>query len=149
MSLNGILSGMDVSATGMRAERLRMEVVASNVANAQSTRSADGGPYRRQQIVFVAVAPESHGSPGPSAGALGGVQVAGIVDDPAPLREVFDPNHPDANENGLVALPNVSLPLEMVDLMTASRAYEINLKAMETFRQMAEQTLALLRGANS
>ena len=76
---------------------------------------------------------------------LGGVKVLGVSDDNSPLPMVFDPGHPDANQDGYVAMPNVTLPHEMVDLVTASRAYEANLKSMETFRQMAEQALALLQ----
>lgn len=146
MSLDGILSGMDISASGLRAERLRMEVVANNVANARSTRTLGGGPYQRQQVLFSSLMESPPGQRGFSASTLRGVDVVGVVPDEAPPHRVYDPGHPDADSTGHVAMPNVSLPREMVDLMTASRAYEANLKAIQTFRQMAEQALALLRG---
>ena len=146
MSISQILSGMNISSTGLAGERMRMEVAANNIANVHSTRSADGGPYRRQQVMFAA-AMDDVLSPGVrGVGGLKGVRTVGIVDDPAPLPMIYDPGHPDASAEGFVQMPNVKLPMEMVDMMTASRAYEANLKSMETFRQMAEQALALLRG---
>ncbi|MCA9085105.1 MAG: flagellar basal body rod protein FlgC [Planctomycetaceae bacterium] len=147
MSLNKILSGMEISATGLAGERLRMEVVANNIANAYSTQTAEGGPYRRQRVSFQSQMDQFFQA-GLTEGKsnLGGVKVTGIRPDMSPLPLVHDPGHPDANEDGYVAMPNVTLPHEMVDLITASRAYEANLKAMDTFRQMAEQALSLLRG---
>ncbi len=146
MSLQHILSGSSISATGLSAERVRMEVAANNIANARSTRSPEGGPYRRQQVIFAAQMDQllqpGHGS----EPELGGVRVAGIQPDESPLPQIYDPGHPDANEEGYVLMPNVNLPHEMVDLVTASRAYEANLKSLETFRQLAEQALSLLRG---
>jgi len=137
-----------ISASGMAAERLRMEVIANNIANAQSTRTPAGGPFRRQDVVFEAALAEA--GPGRSAaaaqaGGLGGVRTAEVVDDPSELPKVYNPGHPDADPDGFVTLPNVHLPVEMVNLMTASRAYEANLKAAVAFRQMNEQALALLR----
>jgi flagellar basal-body rod protein FlgC len=140
---------MDISASGMRAERIRMEVLANNVANAHSTQGVDGAPFQRQMVLFKPVHHSSHLGTPQSANSLQGVEVSAIVDDPAPPRIIHDPNHPDADEDGNVYLPNISLPREMVDLMTAQRAYEANLKSLQTFRNMAEQALTLLRGANS
>ncbi len=146
MSLERILSGMQISASGLAGERLRMEVVAHNIANAHSTSTAGGGPYRRQRVSFQSAMDQFSPSGHPGSPQLGGVQVVGITTDDSPLPLVFDPGHPDARDDGYVVMPNVTLPHEMVDLVTASRAYEANLKSMESFRQMAEQALSLLRG---
>ena len=147
MSLFG---GLDISASALSAERLRMDVTAENLANAQSTRTANGGPYRRKEVVL-----ESTGDGG-FAGALasarasgggpeGGVRVSGIVVDQTPNRLVYDPSHPDANAQGYVSMPNVNPVTEMVDLITASRSYEANVTAMQTSKQMFTKTLDLLR----
>ena len=146
MSLGKILSGMQISSSGLRAERMQMEVMAHDIANAHSTRTPEGGPYKRQQVTFAA-AMNHVGGPdrGLRIGDFGGVQVMGVTDDDSPHPRVYDPGHPDADENGFVLMPNVTLPHEMVDLVTASRAYEANLKSMETFKEMAEQALALLQ----
>ncbi|MEZ6062785.1 MAG: flagellar basal body rod protein FlgC [Planctomycetaceae bacterium] len=146
MSLDNILAGSSISASGLAGERMRMEVAANNIANARSTRSVNGGPYRRQQVVFAAqmdrfLLPGNAGQPN-----LGGVRVVGTQADNSPLPQIYDPGHPDANADGYVLMPNVNLPHEMVDLVTASRAYEANLKSLESFRQLAEQALSLLRG---
>jgi len=143
MHLGSLLSATDISASGLAAERQRMEVVANNIANAHSTRTAEGGPYRRQQVVFATELDKSGAQL--STGGLAGVRVTNIIDDPTALPQIYDPGHPDADANGNVLMPNVQLPNEMVDLMTASRAYEANLRALRLFRQMAEQSLALLR----
>ena len=151
MSFGSILNATDISASGLAAERLRMEVAANNIANAYSTRSVEGGAYRRQQVVFAEALGEARRAGGARqrgelVGGLQGVRVVGVESDQSPLPTVFDPGHPDADENGLVQMPNVKLPHEMVDLMTASRAYEANLKSLQTFRQMAEQALSVLQG---
>lgn len=145
---NSMFAAADISASGLAGERLRLEVVANNIANAFSTRSPNGGPYRRQDVVFSAVLKNSvRGSAG-RRGALtppGGVQIAGVVDDMSPLHRVHNPGHPDADKDGYVSMPNVDLPVEMVNMITASRAYEANLRAMQFFRQMTEQSYGLLR----
>lgn len=126
-----------------------MEVAANNIANANSTRTSSGGAYRRQQVIFAADMEHALSTGGAIASRkqpqLGGVRVLGVEPDESELPTVFNPGHPDANASGLVEMPNVSLPREMVDLMTASRAYEANLKSLQTFRQMAEQALSLMR----
>jgi len=142
---------LDISASGAAAERFRMEVVANNIANASSTRTAEGGPYRRREVVFSAVLEQQMGGSARDttrrdAGAhLGGVQVIGVVEDQSVLPLVYKPGHPDANDQGYVAMPNVKLPMEMVDLMTATRSYEANVRVMQAFRQVAEQALSLGR----
>jgi len=138
-----LFRGADVSASGMAAERARMEVVANNIANAHSTHSEDGGPYKRQYIVFQEAINDSDLM---TSGSLGGVSIVGVEQDLEGFEEVFDPGHPDADAKGNVLMPNVKMANEMIDLITASRAYEANLKALSTFKEMVEQTLSLLRG---
>lgn len=147
MSMKSILSGTEISASGLAGERLRMEVAANNIANLHSTRTPEGGPYQRQTVTFASAMQNQIMRPGGGVeGAIRGVQVVGITKDPTPGPMILDPGHPDANAEGFVQMPNVNMSHEMVDMLTASRAYEANLKAMETFRQMAEQSLSLLRG---
>lgn len=143
MAFNDLFAASGISGSGMSAERLRMEVVANNIANANSTRSANGGPFRRQDVVFAEVlgaARTRDGSP-----ALGGVRAVEVVEDETELPRVYQPGHPDADAEGFVRMPNVQLPIEMVNLLTAARAYEANLRAAQTFRQMNEQALTILR----
>lgn len=137
----GLFDAIDISASGLSAERLRMDVVAENLANANTTRTADGGPYRRKNVVL-----EQQGGGFASALARArGVQVSAIVEDPTPPRRVYDPGHPDADADGYVEMPNVNPVTEMVDLITASRAYEANVTAMQTAKQMFTKTLEVLR----
>jgi len=146
MTFDQMLAATNISASGLSAERLRMEVVANNIANAYATRSPAGGPYRRQEVVFAAVLGDRLRPSKTHPAVLGGVEVVGIEEDPSEFQRVYNPGHPDADADGFVFLPNVQLPLEMVNLITASRAYEANLRAMQSYRQMAEQALVLLRG---
>lgn len=136
-----LFSVFRISGSGMTAERLRMDVIASNLANADTTRTADGQPYRRKEVVTQA----ANGTGGSFADQLAGVQVAGIVDDPSPLRRVYDPGHPDADAKGYVSLPNVTPVTEMVDLITASRGYEADVTALNSAKQMLSKTLDILR----
>jgi flagellar basal-body rod protein FlgC len=143
MSLFG---GLEISASGLTAERLRMDVTAENLANAQTTRGANGQPYRRKEVLLQE-APGSFGAsramnPGSQGG---GVHVAGVVEDASPLKRVYDPGHPDADAQGYVSMPNVDTVTEMVDLIGASRAYEANVTAMQAAKQMFSRTLELLR----
>ena len=146
MGIGSILSATDISASGLAAERLRMEVVANNIANANSTRSASGGPYRRQDVVFAAAFDDLSASDDASGQSLLGVRVAGVKEDASELPQVYRPGHPDADQDGFVTMPNVKPANEMVDLITASRAYEANLRTLRTFREMTEQALQVLRG---
>lgn len=143
MSFNTLFPAAAISSSGMSAERLRMEVIANNIANANSTRSANGGPYRRQDVVFAEVLGEAT-HPG-GAPALRGVRAVGLVEDPTELPRIYMPGHPDADAEGFVRMPNVQLPIEMVNLLTAARAYEANLRCAQTFRTMNEQALTILR----
>lgn len=142
MRFGRVLSSSQVAASGLAAERKRMEVVANNIANAHSTRTPDGKPFRRHNVVFAAAADASDPD---SPEGMRGVEVVDVIEDPSELPQVYNPGHPDADANGMVTMPNVSIPTEMVDMMTASRAYEANLSVLSSFRELAEQTLALLR----
>jgi flagellar basal-body rod protein FlgC len=142
MSLFG---GLEISASGLTAERLRMDVVAENLANAQTTRGADGEPYRRKEVVLQERAGGGFGAVLSRAMGGGGVEVAGIVEDQTPPKRIYDPGHPDADAQGYVAMPNVDTVTEMVDLIGASRAYEANVTAMQAAKQMFAKTLELLR----
>lgn len=143
---SNLFSGALISASGMSAERMRMEVVANNIANSNSTQSADGGPYRRQQLVFSAILDQVNGLETPHG--LGGVEILGREGDASEFPRIHNPGHPHADADGFVTMPNVKLPNEMVDLITASRAYEANLKAITSYKQMIEQTLRLFRGGS-
>ena len=146
MAFGRVLSGMEISASGLTGERLRMEIAANNIANIDSTMTPEGGPYQRKQVTFAAAMENAMWGGANSVGELHGVQVVGITEDTTPGPSVHNPSHPHADANGYVKMPNVNISHEMVDLVTASRAYEANLKSLETFRQMAEQALSLLRG---
>ena len=149
MAFDDMMAATNISASGLAAERMRMEVLANNIANANSTRTEDGGPFRRQEVVFSAILDQHlHAGGGRGVKGLGGVRIDGVVDDPAPFNRIYNPGHPDADAQGYVQLPNVHLPMEMVNLISASRAYEANLKVLQSFKQMAEQALSLLRGSS-
>ena len=146
----GLFDALGISGSGLTAQRLRMDVTAENLANAQSTRDANGQPYRRKDVVLQEATSSGFGAALQSAqagssAAGAGVQVAGIVADPSPGRRVYDPGHPDANAQGYVTLPNVNPVTEMTDLIDASRAYEANVTAMQSAKQMFSKTLDLLR----
>jgi flagellar basal-body rod protein FlgC len=146
----GLFDALNISASGLTAERMRMDVTAENLANAQSTRGADGQPYRRKEVVLqqrdggTTFGSMLNTAMGSSDGA-NGVEVAGIVEDETDFRLVYDPGHPDANAEGYVEMPNVNPVTEMVDLISASRAYEANVTAMQTAKAMFTKTFELLR----
>jgi flagellar basal-body rod protein FlgC len=144
----GLFDALDASGSALSAERVRMDVTAENLANAQSTRTANGqGPYRRKEVVLqeAGAGVGARASFADSLQAARGVKVAGIVEDPTPSRRVYDPGHPDADAQGYVAMPNVNTVTEMTDLIGASRAYEANVTAMQTTKAMFARTLDLLK----
>jgi flagellar basal-body rod protein FlgC len=147
----GLFDAIDVTGSGLSAERLRMDVTSENLANAQTTRGADEQPYRRKTVVLAeAAGQDSFGSAltaamGRGAGVARGVQVAGIVNDTTPLKRIYDPGHPDADKDGYVTMPNVNTVTEMTDLIAASRAYEADVTAMQTAKTMFTKTLDILR----
>ena len=142
----GLFDALDASGSALSAERVRMDVTAENLANAQSTRTANGqGPYRRKEVVMQEAGAGVGSSFADSLQAARGVKVAGIVQDPTPSRRVYDPGHPDADAQGYVSMPNVNTVTEMTDLIGASRAYEANVTAMQTTKSMFARTLDILK----
>ncbi len=137
-----LLTGIHNTSSALSAERIRMDVISQNIANSDTTRGANGKPYQRQQVVFETVLNQQQGLD-VSTNGDGGLRVAKIETDHRPPRLVFNPGHPDANENGLVAMPNINLHEEMADLMVSSRVYEANLAVVRSARAMALQTLAI------
>jgi flagellar basal-body rod protein FlgC len=150
MNLFGV---MEVSGSALEAERIRAEVVAANMANAETTRTADGGPYRRQHVVFTAggqsfagqLLSQASGSFGSADQAVGGVRVSAVVEDQgSPLRR-YDPGHPDADKEGYVSYPDINPLTEMVDLMGATRAYGLNSSAVQAEKGMVTASLDILK----
>ena len=140
--IKGLFSGMRASASGLAAERVRIDVIARNIANSQVTRTPDGGPYRRQVVHFAPILEKL------ADGRVveSGVRVSGVHDDMStPFEVIHDPGHPDADSSGNVRYPNVHATREMADLITAMRAYEANLSAQESFLRMAERALRLMQ----
>lgn len=133
-----LISGIDITASALSAQQTRLDIVAQNIANAQTTRTASGGPYQRQVVSFeTELVKRTDGSP------LQTVHVGSITSDPTPGQQVYDPQHPDAGPNGMVTMPNVNLAYEMVDLLTATRAYEANLSFAKDARELAMKTLEI------
>jgi flagellar basal-body rod protein FlgC len=137
---------MDISSSALRAERVRAEVVASNMANAETTRTEDGGPYRRHHVVFAAASSQTFGTMLNSQIATpGGVSVAGVVEDQSAALKRFDPGHPDAGPDGYVSYPDINPLTEMVDLMGAQRAYGMNASAVQAEKGMVSASLDILK----
>jgi flagellar basal-body rod protein FlgC len=124
----------DISASGLSAQRARLDLIASNIANAETTRTPGGGPYRRLQAVFASRGDEA-----------GGVEVLGVATDPREPRRAYQPGHPDADAEGVVAYPNVNIVEEMVDLVSATRSYQANAAAFNAAKAMAQHALDLGR----
>jgi flagellar basal-body rod protein FlgC len=142
-------TSMEVSASGLTAERSRMNVASSNLANVNTTRTAQGGPYQRHDVILQSQPVRGAGIAGGAAGgfadAVQSVLVNGIVMDQTPPRLVFDPEHPDADADGNVGYPNINMVEEMVDMITASRAYEAGITALNTSVSMAERAIQIGR----
>ncbi len=137
-----LISGVDVTAGALNAQKTRLDIVAQNIANAQTTRTPNGQPYQRQLVSFETQLVRQAAGGGAS---LQSVKVGSITADPTPGEHVYNPQHPHAGADGLVAMPNVNLSFEMVDLISASRAYEANLSVVKNARQMAVRTLEMGR----
>lgn len=133
-----LIPGIDVTSGALAAQKMRLDIVAQNIANAQTTRTADGGAYKRQIVSFETELVKRTGG-----ASLTTVRVGGIQNDKTPGQQVYNPQHPDAGEDGLVTMPNVNLAYEMVDLITASRAYEANLSVVKNSRNLAMKTLEI------
>jgi len=141
-----IFGAIDASASGMTAERLRLDVISNNIANVNTTRTTTGGPYRRQFVVFEPRQADAS-FPRTTGGQLqlNGVRVSGIKQDDSPLRMIYEPGHPDADADGYVKMPNINIITEMVDMMTASRAYEANVTAVNVAKSMMMKALEIGR----
>lgn len=145
-----LYDAINIASSGLTAQRLRLDIIANNIANANTTRTVQGGPYRRKVVIFM---PRDEGGlTFPFVKVLenaqkegNGVKVQGIVDDKSPFRYEYDPAHPDANAQGYVAYPNVNMFMEMVDMMTATRAYEANVAVISATKSMALKTLEIGR----
>ena len=137
--MNHGFSAIEISASGLAAERLRMEVTANNIANANTTVTNDGGPFRKKEVLLTPFVD------GLSEGN-NGVRVVGITTDNSPLERIHRPGHPQADADGFIEVPNVKIPNEMIDLISASRSYEANLRAITLYKEMVEETLSLLSG---
>ena len=144
-----IMRSMAISGSALTAERLRLDVIANNIANVNTTRTPEGGPYRRQMVVFAPRGEQIQWMyPGiePDPQFRGnGVRVVGIQADASAFKRVYDPGHPDADATGYVSLPNVNVVTEMVDLQEATRAYEANVAALSAAKVMAERALEIGR----
>ncbi|NLB29077.1 MAG: flagellar basal body rod protein FlgC [Clostridiales bacterium] len=144
----GFLDSMDISASALTATRVRMDTVAENIANINTTRTESGEAYRRKYVVFEEIKPDhmrfsTYFNRARTPSAAGGVRVAYIGEDSSDFKLDYDPTHPDANEDGYVEKPNVEVVQEMVDMMAAYRSYEANITALNTFKDMALKTLEL------
>ena len=135
-----LIAGIDVTSGALNAQKTRLDIVAQNIANAHTTRTPTGGPYQRQVVSFETEFARRIGGGGSS---LMGVRIGSITPDRTPGQQVYNPQHPDAAADGLVTMPNVNLAYEMVDLITASRAYEANLSVVKNARQMARKALEI------
>lgn len=139
-----LLPALQISASGLTAERLRLELIASNLANINTTRTPRGGPYRRQVAIFAERLREARGESSDTLPGEG-VQVVAIAEDNTPPRRVYDPSHPDADAQGYVALPNINVINEMIDMITAARAYEANVTVFNAAKTMALKALEIGR----
>lgn len=144
--MSGMFNTFNTSASGMTAERFRLDIISNNLANANTTRTKDGGPYRRQSPIYMPRDPKFT-IPFPRRGTESqvgnGVRVVGVNHDQTEPRMVYDPYHPDSNKEGFVAYPNVNVVREMVDMISASRAYEANVSAMGAAKQMFSKALTI------
>ncbi len=131
----GILSPVDIAVSGLRAESLRMKVISNNIANSNTTHTAAGGPFCRQDVLLRT-----------NENVLSGVNISDVIDDMSTnFQQVFKPGHPDADEKGFVSMPNIQLPVEMMSLVAASRAYQANAAVLKRYQEMVDLTVELLK----
>lgn len=143
------LNSLNISASALTAQRMRLDIAAENIANADTTRTEAGTPYRRKQVVFEAMEDQTPDFRTALSSRLhknstqqkGGVRVSAIMEDQSDLKPVYNPQHPDANEDGYVMMPNVEILKETVDSMSATRSYEANITALNAIKQMASKAL--------
>jgi flagellar basal-body rod protein FlgC len=140
-----LTSALNASASALDVERARMEVAVSNLANADSTRGPNNEPYRRREVVLEATQPDQTFSASLDQAQAAGVRVAAVVEDQSPFPRRYEPSHPDADADGFVAMPNVDVPEEMVDMLGAARAYQANLTAVGLIRDTMQRALDLAK----
>jgi flagellar basal-body rod protein FlgC len=148
----GLFDAISIAGSGLTAERIRMDVTAENLANADTTKAANGQPYQRQEVVLQQIGSSDFGGAlssamhqSSSAQAPDGVEVAGIVSDSTPDQQVYDPGSPEADAKGYVKMPNISTVTEMTDLISESQSYQSDVTAMQTAKSMFTSTLGLLK----
>jgi flagellar basal-body rod protein FlgC len=140
--IDKLFQGMRAASSGLTAERVRMDVIAENIANSRTTKTADGGPYRRQLVKFEPLLQRASNGQMMTVG----MKAPEVIQDFAtPFERIYSPDHPDADGSGHIEMPNVSATLEMADLVSAMRAYEANLASQENFTRMAERALQMAR----
>lgn len=136
-------NAMDVLSSGLSAARLRVNVLASNIANAETTRTPEGGPYKRKDVVQIAVDEQSSFGNVLDRMTLSTPAIAGVVEDGSAPRQVYQPGHPDANKEGYVEYPNINVVTTMTDLMSATRLYQANVSAIENVRRLTQEALTI------
>ena len=145
----GLLSAMDISASGLNAQRRRLEVISSNLANANTTRTIEGGPYRRKDLVFESAPVQEAFNNTLNSAMAGqgedGVEVSAIYEDEAPFLKKYDPSHPDADAEGFVLMPNVNPIEEMVNMISATRSFEASVQSINTIKEIARKSLEIGR----
>lgn len=145
----GIFNSLNISGTALTAERTRMDVIAKNIANVNTTRTSSGKPYRRQMPLFKQIEGDSFAkilsekSSKDQINEKNGVKITAIVEDRSPFKKVYNPGHPDSDEEGYVLMPNVDIVTEMVDMISASRAYEANMTSINSAKSMAMKALEI------
>ncbi len=140
------IDALQVSSSGLTSQRLRMNVVSSNLANSHTTRTQEGGPYKRKEVVFESKPLRNDFQEMVNSqikGKLSGVKVTGIIEDPSPPIVKYDPQHPDADNKGYVAMPNINVIKEMVNMRSASRSYEASVTAVKVTKKMAMKALEI------
>ncbi|MCC6324924.1 MAG: flagellar basal body rod protein FlgC [Candidatus Brocadia sp.] len=143
--MENMFSVFDISSSGLSAERIRMNVIANNIANANATETLEGGPYRREQVEFSSVLNKTMRNNNiKGTERLGGVKVQRIVKSNEPFNRIYIPGHPKADAKGFVDMPNVSVMMEMVDLVTATRSYEANLAVINSTKDMSSRALSII-----
>jgi flagellar basal-body rod protein FlgC len=143
--MSSFIPGIESSGSALDAERMRLNIIANNIANANTTKDANGQVYRRQQVVFENVLEQATSAGGSKASDSPVVKVREIIEDSRPAKAVYMPGHPDADAQGMVLQPNVNIAEEMVDMITASRAIEANVQAISTAKQMVQRALDIGR----
>jgi flagellar basal-body rod protein FlgC len=145
-----LFDSLTISGSALAAERQRSEIIAANMANAETTHTEAGGPYRRKEVVFRSSGASNFrlalaGAGNANGPAAGSVQISEVIDDPTPPVMRYEPNHPDANKDGYVAYPAINPVMEMVDLMSSVRSYQLNASAVAAAKQMIQQSIDILK----